>query len=100
MGTWIVEKVVGTTVGIRRKMWRMMKSMTEYARSAVILDGDFSKYVEILQGVAQGCTVSPNIFKIYINDLVVAVEAAKQGATVKEDTVSGQMFADEFVGIS
>ena len=54
--------------------------------------------------------MSPNLFKIYytryiyiyiyINDLIVAVEAARQGVTVGEDTVSGLMFADYFVGIS
>ena len=32
--------------------------------------------------------------------MTVAVEAAKQGITVGEDTVSGLMFADDFVGIS
>ncbi|MEP2874451.1 MAG: reverse transcriptase domain-containing protein [Hyphomicrobiales bacterium] len=87
-------------IGIRGKMWRMMKKMTECARSAVMLDGEISKYVDILQGVAQRCTLSPNLFKIYINDLIVAVEAARQGVTVGEDTVSGLMFADDFVGIS
>ena len=44
--------------GIRGKMWRMMKSMTECARSAVMLDGEISIYVEILQGVAQRCTLT------------------------------------------
>ena len=80
-----------------------MKNMTECATSAVMLDGEISKYIDILQGVAQGCTLSPNLLKVYINDtiLIVAVEAAKQGVTVGEDTaVSGLMFADDFVGIS
>ena len=35
-----------------------------------------------------------------ISDLIVAVEAAKQGVTVEEDAVSGLIFADGFVGIS
>ena len=65
-----------------------------------MLDGEISKYVDILEGVAQGCTLSPNLFKVYINDMIVAVEAAKQGVTMREDTVSGLMFADDFVGIS
>ena len=73
--------------------------MTECARSVVLLDGEISKYADILQGVAQGCKLSPNICNIYINELIVAVEAAKQGVTVG-DTVSGLMFADDFVGIS
>ena len=67
-------------------MWRMMKKITECARSAVLLDGEISKYVDILRIVAQGCKLSPDLFKIYINDLIVAVEAARQGVTVGEDT--------------
>ena len=58
--------------------------MTECVRSAVMLDGAISKYVDILQGVAQGCTLSPNIFKVHINDMIVATEAAKQGVTMGE----------------
>ena len=57
-------------IGTRGKMWRMIKNMTECARSAVMLDGEISTYVDILQGVAQGCTLSPNIFKIYVHILV------------------------------
>ena len=32
------------------------------------------------------------LFKVYINGMVVAVEAAKQGVTMGDDTVSGSMF--------
>ena len=87
-------------IGIREKMWRMMKNVTECAKSAVMLDGAISKYVDILQGVTQGCTLSPNILEVYINDMIVEVEAKKQGVTIGEDAVSGLMFADNFVGIS
>ena len=34
-------------IGIRGKMWRMMKILTECARSVVMLDGEISKYVDI-----------------------------------------------------
>ena len=76
-------------IGIRGKIKRMMKNMTECARSVVMLDGEISKYVDILQGAAQGCTLPPYSFEVYINDMIVAAEAAKQGVTVGEDTVSG-----------
>ena len=65
-----------------------------------MLDGEISKYVDILQRVAQGCTLSPNLFKVYVHDMIVAVEAATQGVTMGEYTVSGLMFANDFVGIS
>ena len=66
-----------------------------------MLDGDIYQHVNILQAVAQVCTLSPDLFKVYINDMIVAVEAAKQGVmTGGRYTVSGLMFADDFVGIS
>ena len=38
------------------------------------------------------------IYSSYIfNDMILAVEAPKQGVTMGEDTVSGLMFADYFV---
>ena len=40
------------------------------------------------------------IYSRYINDKIVAVEAAKQGVAMGEDTVSGLMFEDDFVGIT
>ena len=46
------------------------------------------------------CTLSPNFFEVQINGMIVAVKAAKQGVTMGEDTVSGLMLADDFVGIS
>ena len=33
-------------IGIRGKMWRRIKVMTECATNAVMLDGDISKYVD------------------------------------------------------
>ena len=64
-----------------------------------MLDREISNYVDILQGVAQGCTQPPSLFKVYINDTIVAVEAAKQGVTVGEDAASGLVLADGFVAI-
>ena len=43
-----------------------------------MLDGEISKYVDILQEVAQGCTLSPNLFKVYINEMIVAIEAVNK----------------------
>ena len=39
-------------------------------------------------------------YLVYINDMIVAVEAAKESITVGHDTVSGSMFADDSVGTS
>ena len=65
-----------------------------------MLDEETSNSVDILQRVAQGCTLPPSLSKVYVTDMIVAVEAAKQEVTVGEDTVLRLVFAGEFVGIS
>lgn len=44
--------------------------------------------------------VTPTLFKMFKNDLILAIEAAKQRVKVGEDTLSGLIIADDFVGIS
>ena len=51
-------------LGVEERMRKMMGC----ARSVVMLDGELSKYLDILQGDAQGCTISPNLFKVHIDE--------------------------------
>ena len=47
----------------------------------MMFDGEISTYVgTILQGVAQGSPLSTNFFEVRINDITVAVQAAKKGS--------------------
>ena len=77
----------------QRKNVENYENLAECALSAVMLDREISKYVDSLQAVAQGCTLSSSLFKVYDNDMIVAVEASNQGVTMGEDTVSGLVFA-------
>ncbi|CAB1110306.1 unnamed protein product [Ectocarpus sp. CCAP 1310/34] len=54
--------------GIKGKMWRVLKKMTECTKSAVMLDGELSKFFDIEQGVPQGCTLSPTLFQLAAED--------------------------------
>ncbi|CAB1104917.1 unnamed protein product [Ectocarpus sp. CCAP 1310/34] len=73
--------------------------MTECTKSAVMLDGELSKFFDIEQGVPQGCTLSPTLFQVFINDLLEVVEAVRKGVKVgdTETSVSEMLFADDFV---
>lgn len=42
----------------------------------------------------------PNRFKVNVNNMIVAVEAAKRGVIVRGDMVSALVFADDSVGVS
>ncbi|CAB1101704.1 unnamed protein product [Ectocarpus sp. CCAP 1310/34] len=82
-------------------MWRVLKKMTEYTKSAVMLDGELSKLFDIEQGVPQGCTLSPTLFQVFINDLLEVVEAVRKGVKVgdTETSVSGMLrMLDQVLG--
>ena len=63
-------------MGVRGKMWRIIKKMYEESRSMVLLEGEKSEVFNVEQGVAQGCSLSPILFSIYINDLLKEVYRA------------------------
>ena len=73
-----MEKVVGSWD--QRENVENGEEDDRMCENAMMLDGEISKSVDILQGVAQGCTLSPTLFKIFIDDLIMAVEAAKAGS--------------------
>ena len=63
-------------MGVMGKVWRVIKQMYELSRSAVFLEGEKSDTFSLEQGVAQGCSLSPILFSVLINDLLIEVEKA------------------------
>ena len=49
--------------GIKGKMWRMVKKMAECAESVMMLYGETWNNFDIMQGVAQRCTLSPTFIQ-------------------------------------
>ena len=57
--------------------------MYEVSRSAVLLEGEKSTTFTLEQGVAQGCSLSPILFSVFIDDLLREVEKADLGIQLK-----------------
>ena len=51
---------------MRGKMCRVIKEMYRVSRSAVLLAGECSEAFDVQQGVAQGCSLSPILFWVFI----------------------------------
>ena len=66
-------------MGVKGKMWRVIRKMYEGYKSMVLLDGKKSEEFNVKQGVAQGCNLSPILFFVFINDLLKEVEEAELG---------------------
>ena len=49
-------------LGVKGRMWRVIKKMYEVSRSAMLLEGKKSTMFTLEQGVAQGCSLSPILF--------------------------------------
>ena len=75
--------------------------MYEFSRNAVFLEGEKSDTFSLEQGVAQGCSLSPVLFSISINDLLIEVEKAGLGVQLNNGkNIGGLLFVDDFVGMS
>ena len=65
------------------------------------LEGKSSEFFPIKQRVAQGCTLSPTLFLIYINGLLCEIEKCpKLGVKFSENTLFRLRFSDDFVGLA
>ena len=102
-------------MGIKGKLWRVVMSLYANIRSCVFLEGKSSEFfLEDLpwrpalfqktcpyQGVAQGCTLSPTLFLIYINGLSNEIEKYPElGVKFSKNKMSGLLFVDDFEGIA
>lgn len=81
-------------------MWGMVERTTIYRKCSDARRG-ISKYHGVEQGVAQGFTASPTLFRVCIDNRAIAVRAAKreaeEGVCV---VVSGLTSEDDLVKVS
>ena len=87
-------------MGVKGRMWHVIKNMYEAFRSAILLVGEKSPAFRVGQGVAQGCSLSPILFSAFINGLLKAVEEAGLGIEISSGRMGEMLFADDFVGVS
>ena len=86
---------------VKGRMWHAIKNMYEASRSAILLEGEKLAAFRVEAGVAQGCSLSPILFSVFINDLLKAVEEAGLGIEISSGKrIGGMLFADDFVGVS
>ena len=85
--------------GVQGKLWRLLQNMYAKTRSAVLVNGRPSAEFPVSQGTAQGCTLSPTLFDVFVDDLLESVQASGLGVEFAGSLLAALMFADDFIGL-
>jgi hypothetical protein len=86
--------------GIGGKTYNTIKSMYTNNKCAVKI-GKKAHFFALGHGVRQGCSLSPTLFTIYINELARALEqSAALGLTLLESEIKCLQFAEDLVLLS
>jgi hypothetical protein len=87
------------TYGVRGKLWRTVRAMYADNLSAILVDGKPSRWFKILQGVRQGDSASPCLFKVFVNELAVELKNLNLGVPIgcSLEKLQALLFADDIV---
>ena len=84
-------------VGVRGKMWRVVKDMYRTVSSRVVLDSGVTDAFDTEEGLRQGSVLSPLLFSIFLADVIDEWRRRGIGVRVGRRTVGGLLFADDVV---
>jgi hypothetical protein len=82
-------------VGIRGKLWRVLKNLYEVVESCVLVGKQRSEWFEVEAGVRQGCILSPILFAIWIDGLARALQKTKVKSILQNIKFNFTFFADD-----
>ncbi|CAF1075729.1 unnamed protein product, partial [Brachionus calyciflorus] len=78
----------------------IIRSIINYYNESLMMvtnDNEYSVPFKTSIGVRQGGVLSPKLFSIYIEDLIIKVEELKAGIKIGDQTVSIILYADDIV---
>ena len=70
-------------VGLRGKMWRVLRNLYDVVESSVLVGHRRTEWFQVEAGVRQGCILSPILFAIFIDGLVRAVKRVRVTSTLE-----------------
>ena len=83
--------------GISGKMFGAIKSLYSAVSSCVRINSFKTDWFEVKTGLRQGCILSPLLFNLYINDLVIYLKSMNIGVCFNDETVCILLYADDVV---
>ena len=87
-------------LGIRGKVFNVIKSMYDCVKTSVFINGEKSNSFECKLGVRQGESLSPFLFSMYINDMEAVLSNDSNGVTINDIRIILLFYADDCVVFS
>ena len=84
-------------LGIGGTMLNAVKSLYTAVSSCVRINGFYTEWFDVTSGLRQGCSLSPLLFNIFINDLALKIKACGKGVKIDGDIVGILLYADDIV---
>ena len=87
-------------LGIGGNILNVIKSMYNDVEYCVRLNGINTEWFKVMNGLKQGCMLSPLLFNLFINNLVETINNLGLGVDIGQEKVSILLYADDLVLIA
>ena len=81
--------------GINDHAWHILRKWHQSTTTTVLWDGEQSHPFNIKQGVKQGAVLSPLLYSLFVNDLLVELEHSGLGVRIDSVFCGAPMYADD-----
>ena len=82
-------------IGIPNKIVSILKSMYQNTECAVMIEGSISKWFRVDVGVRQGCLLSPVLFNVFLEFVMMELHSLDGALTYADDTSMDVRYADD-----
>ena len=84
-------------MGVKGKAWRIVRSLYKSIELSVLVGDQQTRWVRSLQGVRQGCPLSPVLFNCFIDELATRLHDSGYGIKFSERILNSLLYADDVV---
>ena len=86
--------------GVGTLFYNIINQMYKVSRSCIRIHNSITDFFTVNMGVKQGDNLSPNLFKIFINDLPNCLEKANDPVYINDSPIHCLMYADDIILLS
>lgn len=88
------------SIGVSSKMLTAVKSLYRTISSCVRVNHLTTGWFSVKSGLRQGCSLSPLLFNLFVNDLTLRIKSLGKGVYINDEHISLLLYADDLVLIA